>query len=375
MKLFLRMMALILCVTALVTAQSTQNLAGQWQGTAQLGKEVRIAFVITANAAGGGYSATTYIIDGGGGGVTAAVVAQGGNVRINVAGDRATFEGKLSADGNSIVGTLTQGPKPVPLTLVRATKETAFAIPAPPKTMAADAPLVFDVATVKPSDPNRPGKAFTVRPPDVLTINTTLADLITMSHNIHVRQIINGPSWMDQDKFDVTGRPQAEGIPNTEQLRGLIRSLLADRFKLTTHAEKRDLPAYALVVANKGGKLTPNTSNPNGLPGLFFKGLGNLPAINATMNDFARVLTQAVLDRPVIDRTGLQGRFDFTLTWTPDESQFRSMGVNIPPPPADGSGPPGLFTAVQEQLGLRIDSITAPVDVFVIDRVERPSEN
>ena len=85
--------------------------------------------------------------------------------------------------------------------------------------------------------------------------------------------------------------------------------------------------------------------------------------------------TQAVLDRPVIDRTGLQGRFDFTLTWTADESQFRSMGVNVPPPPADGSGPPGLFTAIQEQLGLRLERTDAPVEVMVIDSVQRPSEN
>jgi uncharacterized protein (TIGR03435 family) len=375
MRMFLRMMALIVCVSAGMTAQSPQNLAGQWQGTVQMGKDVRLAFVITSNAAGGGYSAMTYIIDGGGAGITATVVAQGGNVRINVAGDRATFEGKLSADGNSLAGTFSQGPNSSPLTLARATRETAYAIPAPPKTMAPDAPLVFDVATVKPSDPNRPGKLFTVRGLEVMTINTTLSDLITMSYNIHTKQIVNGPSWMEQDKFDLTGRPKAEGVPNTDQLRGLIRSLLADRFKLTVHTEKRDLPAYGLTVGNRGHKLTPNTSNPNGLPALLFKGLGNMPAINATMNDFARLLTQAVLDRPVVDRTGLEGRFDFTITWTPDESQFRSMGVNVPPPPADGSGPPGLFTAVQEQLGLRIDSITAPVDVVVIDRVERPSEN
>jgi len=82
----------------------------------------------------------------------------------------------------------------------------------------------------------------------------------------------------------------------------------------------------------------------------------------------------AVLDRPVVDRTGLQGKFDFTLNWTPDESQFRSMGVQVPPPPADAKFP-GLFTAIQEQLGLKLESVTAPVEVMVIDRVERPSEN
>ena len=90
--------------------------------------------------------------------------------------------------------------------------------------MAADAPLVFEVATVKPSNPDTPGKLFTVKGREVLTINTTLADLITMSYNVHLRQVVGGPSWMENDKFDVTGRPQAEGVPNTEQLRGLICS-------------------------------------------------------------------------------------------------------------------------------------------------------
>jgi uncharacterized protein (TIGR03435 family) len=82
-----------------------------------------------------------------------------------------------------------------------------------------------------------------------------------------------------------------------------------------------------------------------------------------------------VLDRPVVDRTALTGRFDFNLTWTPDDSQFREMGVRVPAPSNDPNAPPGLFTAIQEQLGLRLESTKAPVDVLVIDRVERPSEN
>lgn len=375
MKMFLRMTALILCVSAVVTAQSTQNLAGQWQGTINPGKELRLVFVVTGNAAGGGYSATTYSIDQGPGGVVTTVTAQGATVRFTVSTLGATVEGKLASDGHSIVGTFTQGPGSLPITLTRATKETAWAIPAPPKSMASDAPTTFEVATIKPSDPNRPGKVFTVKGREVITINTTLSDLIGMAYNLHTRQVSGGPSWMESDKYDVNGVPQAEGVPSTEQLRGLIQSLLKDRFKLTTHFEKRDLPAYALTVASGGHKLTQNTTNPNGLPGLFFKGLGNLPARNATMGDFARVMTQAVLDRPVVDRTGLQGRFDFTLSWTPDESQFRSMGVNVPAPSGDPNAPPSLFTAIQEQLGLRLESVNAPVDVMVIDRVERPSEN
>jgi uncharacterized protein (TIGR03435 family) len=153
----------------------------------------------------------------------------------------------------------------------------------------------------------------------------------------------------------------------------MIRTLLEDRFKLVIRREKRELPTYALVVAS-GPKLTKNDANPNGLPGLGFRAPGMLGVVNATMSDFVSVMQSNVLDRPVVDRTGLQGRFDFTLNWTPDESQFRGMGLQIPPPPADAKFP-GLFTAIQEQLGLRLESVTAPVEVLVIDRVERPTDN
>lgn len=376
MKMFLRMMALILCLSAVMTAQSTQNLAGQWQGTINPGKELRLVFVLTANAASGGYAASMHSIDQGGQGIAATVVAQGNSVRLSVAPAGITFEGKLTPDGNSIAGTFTQGPGSLPLTLVRATKETAFALPAPPKTMASDAPLTFEVATIKPSVPNAPGKLFTVKGRDVMTINTTLADLMTMAYDVHLNQISGGPSWMENDKFDITGRPVAEGVPNVDQLRGLLRSLLADRFRLTVHTDKKEMAAYVLTVGNSGHKMTPNTANPTGLPGLGFKQLGVLGVVNANMGHFAGLLQSSVLDRPVVDRTGLQGRFDFTLTWTPDDSQFRSFGPR-PPAPAtpDVNAPPGLFTAIQEQIGLRLERTNAPVDVIVVDRVERPSEN
>jgi uncharacterized protein (TIGR03435 family) len=93
------------------------------------------------------------------------------------------------------------------------------------------------------------------------------------------------------------------------------------------------------------------------------------------MQDFAGLLQSAVLDRPVVDQTGLAGRWDFTLNWTPDESQFVGMGIKVPAPSDKLDAPPGLFTAIQEQLGLKLDSIKAPVDVLVIDHVEKPSAN
>ena len=180
---------------------------------------------------------------------------------------------------------------------------------------------------------------------------------------------------MDTEKYDVTGQPQAQGIPNLFQLRAMVRQLLTDRFKLAFHRDMKELAVYAIVVGNRGPTLTKNDTNPNGLPNLIFKGLGVLPAMNATMADLAGVMQSAVLDRPVVDKTGLPGRYDFTLTWTPDESQFSGLGVRVPPPSGDANAPPGLFTAFQEQLGLKLDSTKAPVDVLVVDRVEKPSDN
>ena len=354
-------------------AAYAQNLAGTWQGTLNAGKDLRLVFRIASG--GTGLTAMMYSIDQGAGGLAASSVAlQGRTLRITITGIDATFEGTVSQDDNSIAGTFTQGGKPLPLTLARATPDTAWAVPEPPRPMAADARAVFEVATIKPSMPDRPGKLFTVRGRQVLTVNTTVTDLVVFAYDLHARQVTAGPSWMDTEKFDVTGQPEAQGIPAIPQLRAMIRQLLANRFKLTFHREPRDLPVYALVVASGGPKLARNDSNPNGLPSLFFKGLGVLPAVNATLGDLAGVMQSAVLDRPVVDKTGLSGRYDFTLTWTPDESQFASMGVRVPPPAPDATAP-GLFTAFQEQLGLRLEPTRAPVEVLVIDTVEKPSEN
>jgi uncharacterized protein (TIGR03435 family) len=376
MKTLMRLTAVLVLLMAVVVGAQAPNLVGQWQGTlSNQGKELRLVFVIAASGQGNTLTATLYPIDQGAQRINTTVAAQGGSVRLTVAPAGITFEGKLAADGNSIVGTFTQGPGSTPLTLERANKETAWALPAPPKTMAANAPLTFEVATNKPSVPNTPGKLFTVKGPDVFTLNTTLSDLMTMAYEVHINQIAGGPSWFENDKFDIQGRPSAEGIPNTDQLRGLMRSLLAERFKLTTHNEKKEMPAYVLTVGTGGPKMTANTANPNGLPGLFFKSLGQMAVTNANMGQFAGALQGAVLDRPVVDRTGLQGRFDFTLTWTADDSQFRSFGPRPPSGPPADNAPPGLFTAIQEQLGLKLERANAPVDVVVIDRVEKPSDN
>jgi uncharacterized protein (TIGR03435 family) len=372
MKTLMRVIAALVVLSASPVAQAP-NLAGTWQGVLQAGKELRIVVVMTNTD---GLKATMYSIDQSFQGIPGtSATLQGTTLRMSFAGIGVNFEGNLSADGNSITGTFTQGNKPLPMTLARANAETAWKIPEPPKPMAADARAVFEVATIKPSNPAAQGRLFTVKGRQVITINTSLADIITMAYELHARQIVGGPSWMESDKYDITGQPEGQGLPNVTQMRAMLRALVEDRFKLKMHREKRELSAYALVVAPGGAKLTKNDSNPNGLPSLLFRGLGVLPVNNATMAEFAGVMQLAVLDRPVVDRTGLQGRYDFTLTWTPDETQFASFGVRIPPPSNAADAPPALFTAVQEQLGLKFDSVRAPVEVLVIDHLEKPSEN
>jgi uncharacterized protein (TIGR03435 family) len=373
----LSIVAALLVAASAIWLSAQQDITGTWQGTLQAGRDLRT--VVKVSRADGELKAVVYSIDQGGATMpTSGVTFQGSTLKFTIPGVGANFEGRLSADGKSIAGTMTQGDRPLPLNLTRANAETAWVIPEPPARaalMPADASPSFDVATIKPSRPEVQGKGFNVQGRTFRALNTSVTDMITFMYGVHTTQLVGGPSWMASDKYDVTGQPDLPGTPSLNQWKSMMQKLLADRFKLSFHRDKRELSVYALTVARSGPKMTKNDSDPNGLPALFFRGLGMLPARNANMSDLAGLLQGAVLDRPVVDQTELTGRYDFTLNWTPDETQFAGLGVKVPPPPDNAAGPPGLFTAIQEQLGLKLDAAKAPVEVFVIDRVEKPSEN
>jgi len=353
-----------------------QDLSGTWQGTLRAGRDLRTVIKI-ARGDEGTLKGTMYSIDQSGQGIPlGSVTLEGSTVRMSVPGIGGSFEGRLSSDRNSIAGTWTQGGAPLQLNLARATNETAWSIPEPPARptpMAADANPAFEVATIKPSRPDAPGRGVLVRGRTFSTINTSLAYLMTFAYEVHARQIVGGPAWLETDKYDLTAEPDGTGQPNDKQWKRMVQKLLADRFKLAFHRDRRELSVYAIVPARTGPKLTKSEGDPNGLPSLFFRALGNLPARNASMADLAGVMQAAVLDRPVVDQTGLTGRFDFTLIWTPDESQFVGQGVRVSAPTDNPDAPPGLFTAIEEQLGLRLNSTRAPVDVLVIDAVDHPT--
>ena len=360
-------------------AKPSQDIVDTWQGTLHVPQHDLRTVVKITKADSGELKVALYSIDQGGGGIPANKASfQNKELKYSIDMINGSYEGKMSADGKSISGTWTQGPNPLPLVLERVTPETAWAIPEPPPRlppMAADADPSFEVATIKPSKPDQPGKAFLVRGAEFSTINTTLADLVSFAYEVHAKQVVGGPAWMDSQKFDITAKPDTPGSPSRKQLQTMIRKLLADRFQLKFHKDKKELSAYVLSVAKTGPKMTKDTNDPNGLPGLFFQQLGVLTVRNATMGDFAQLMQSAVLDRPVVDQTGLADKFDFLLKWTPDESQFGGMGVKVPPPSDAADAPPPLFTAIQEQIGLKLEAAKTPVEVLVLDHVEQPSGN
>ena len=372
------LLSLGVLVGLLAVALHAQDVVGTWQGTLQVqGRDLRMVFKITND---GGLKATIYSIDqGGGAGLPGTVMLQGATVKVTIPGVGGAYNGRVSGDGNTIEGTFTQAGAPaLKLDLKKANADTAWAIPTPaarPAPMPANADPSFEVATIKPSRPETPGQSLTVRGRTFGTLNFTVRLMMTYAFGLHPNQIVGGPDWIGSDKFDITAEPEGTGMPNDKQWRSMLAKLLADRYKLAFHREKKELPVYALTVSKTGHKLTKNETDPGGLPALFFRALGVFPVRNATMGDFAGTLQAVVLDRPVVDQTALQGRFDFTLTWTPDETQFGGRGGQAPPPADPTTAPPGLFTAIQEQLGLKLESTRLPVDVLVIDRLEKPTAN
>ena len=356
-------------------AKEENDIVGNWQGTLEAGKGLRTLIKISKDD--GKLKAVMYSIDQGGQPIPLTSISlQGSSVNFDIKPLDVTYAGTMNPEGNAIAGSATQNGQTHVLNLEHVTAENAWPIPEPPKPMAADAIPKFDVVTVKPSDPNRPGKLFTIRGRHVMTINTTLNDIITFAYGLHAKQIVGAPAWFATDKFDIDGVPDVEGQPSSKQFKLLFQSVLTDRFKLTFHHDQKELSVYALTVGKSGPKMTETIHKPTDPVNFIFRGKpGALMVTNATMKDFCDGMQSAVMDKPVVDHTGLTARYDFNLNWTPDESQFESMGGFKPPATEDPNAPPALSTAMQEQLGLKFDAVKAPADAFVIDHVEKPSAN
>jgi uncharacterized protein (TIGR03435 family) len=241
----------------------------------------------------------------------------------------------------------------------------------------AQAPVTFDAASVKRSQPGVANGGVGLRPPDrYAASNALLRTIVVHAYQLRRFQVIGGPDWIDAERFDIDAHAP-EGTTSRDDLFRMVRSLLAERFRLVAHTETRDLPVYALVEARSDGRLGPQlraadadcsaAGNPCGMNATSFgdKG-GTVSTSGRTLDDFATTLG-GMLDRAVVNRTHQSGRYAIDLKWGADR-----LGNTATP--TDRDLPP-IFTAIREQLGLRLEPARGPVTVLIIDHIERPSGN
>lgn len=234
----------------------------------------------------------------------------------------------------------------------------------------------FEVATIKPVESGKKSARYITMQGNNRFIEKdyTLKLLIAAAYDLNPRTISGGPGWMDSDHYDIAAVTPGDVRPSRDRQMTMLRGLLADRFKLTFHREQKVFSIYVLDIAKNGPKLKPSTAPRDAAPALISTVYPQhvlLPARNATMAEFASLMQRAILDRPVVDKTGLSGKYDFDLDWAPDESQFDG---DVSAASDDAPSPP-LFTAIQQQLGLRLKATKGPVEALVVDTVERPSAN
>jgi bla regulator protein blaR1 len=234
---------------------------------------------------------------------------------------------------------------------------------------AAAPPLSFEMATVEPGGDGSRRMIQFVPGGGLRVTGATLKFLLAVAYNVLDVQISGGPAWINSDHFNIVAkseRGESESAPDdihkmtdaqmktsVELIRQKLQALLADRFQLTLHHESKEQPVYRLVIGKDGPKLQESLSKQERH---MMMGRGELSGDGAPFEMLVSNLSSQ-LGRPVIDRTGLTGHYDFKLQWAPD------------------SNGPSIFTAIQEQLGLRLESERGPVDILVIDRAEKPSEN
>jgi uncharacterized protein (TIGR03435 family) len=292
---------------------------------------------------------------------------------------------------------------PVVMSFVNAQQMRAQA----PQTASAPLPT-FEVASIRPHRPGDLTSRYFMQQDRLIVSNATPKSLIASAYNVKPFQVSGGPNWIESGEYDIEAKvpdslaEELQKLPSDKRrdtFALMVQSLLADRFKLRLSHDTKELPVYALVVAKSGPKLheaKPGDTYPNGMktpdglsagPGFMVaKGGGESREFTAQavpIANLVRVLSGplASLDRRVLDKTGLKGNYDIHLHWMPDQSHAAmsqgpgggNPGIdNLPPPDSSGPSP---FTALQEQLGLKLESTKGPVEVLVIDHIERPSEN
>jgi uncharacterized protein (TIGR03435 family) len=369
-------------------ASAATDIAGDWQvAFSGAGDATRVVFRISKAPAG--WRAMVYWVDKSHYPASVPTVTFRGNAvsfTATAADLNGSFAGTMAADHATIAGAWTQGSggksgfASQSMTMTRAVKGTAWEIPPPlgsdAKIIGANLDPTFEVTTVKPHDPNVNGGGWrwigARRFEATMPVGALLADIYGLQRD----QIIGAPDWVFKDVYDYAGVPDLPGWPTLEQRYSMERKMLQERFGLKVHMETREMSAMELTTAKGGSKMAPSVMVDPGVTFTMHPAAGGggfvFTAQNSSMGDFKRAL-QNFLDRPVVDKTALTGQFDFDLTFMPDDTVF---GGRVHLPPVDsGAMAPELYTALQEQLGLKLSPFKGQVEVLVIDHIQRPTPN
>ena len=235
-------------------------------------------------------------------------------------------------------------------------------------------PARFDVVSIKPSAPDEHNSfMFRARPDGLRALGLPLKMLIMQACDVKAFQVSGGPNWVAAERWDLVAKVDGRTI-SAKDLGLMLQAALAERFQLKMHTETKEMPVFALEVDAKGSKLAPHAGSERG----FREAYGSLTVKDGALPVLATWLSER-LGRVVIDKTDLKGKYDFALDWAPDIAEGGPESIGLPPggslEPHTQKNGPSIFTALREQLGLRLISEKGPVDIIVIDSVDKPSEN
>lgn len=357
---------------ALGSGLQAQAILGIWQGTLPSSPESQRIVLKIEKAENSSLRGVLYRIDKSAEGIILTAISfHLPDVSVEETFIDVGYKGKLSADGNSIDGIWTEGKKSYPITFAHATPATVWKHDgaAPLRAMSTTADPAFEVATIKPSQPDATQRGFDLRSRHFRADNSTVTDLIKFAYNVRFRQISGATaSWMGEAKFDIAAEPDTEGLPSQDQDRLMVRKLLADRFHLSVHSVQQVFPVYALTIKNSPPKLTVSAAEFH--RGSIYVKAGSdgetlIQFASHSMPMFAEVLMDFIKDRQIVDKTGLIGTYDFAITIP---SSVLKGGL-------DDNEKATAFIGALEPLGFKLVPKKASLEVIVIDRLEKPSAN
>lgn len=366
-KVYLFFVGLVMLLGGVLRAQT---VTGTWQGTLPISENPRIVLKISKGDEGE-LRGVFYRIDQYADSLPLSSVSfHAPELSIVSAIQESSYQGKLSADGQSITGTWTQNKQSYRLTFVATTPSTVWTYGnsaiVPPMSLVADP--TFEVATIRLSPPDAGPRSGSGHTRIFSAKNATVDGLIKLAYQVRDRQLEGEPAWASEQKFDIQAIPDVPGTPNDDQVRTMLKKLLADRFHLSFHKVQRTFSVYALTVEKDSPKLVKSDPTVNRFAHIMTRqqpdGQMLVEFIYDSMPEFADILMNFIPERQIVDETGLVGRFDFTMI----------MPMSVLQSNDDNEKAAAFFEALKP-LGFKLVPKKEPLDVFVIDRLEKPSPN